>query len=117
MLLSSALSLAVSCCETFTALVLELANGLGTGAIIEVSTCFIVLRCCIGGGKKSSTGKVAISGSTSKAFGPKPVVNLIPGWSWIGLASESELDVIIVYSPEWELASIIIYVSTVLDHG
>ena len=78
MLLSSALTLAVSCCETFAALVLELADGLGTGAIIEVSTCFVVLRCCIGGGMKSSTGKVAFSSSTDKAFGPKSVVSLIP---------------------------------------
>ena len=58
MLLSSTLSLVMSCCETFTAFVLELANGPGAGAIIEVSTCFIVLNCCIGGGMKIALEKL-----------------------------------------------------------
>ena len=47
-IINDALTLAVTSGETFTAPVLELADGLGTGAIIEVPTCFVVLRCCIG---------------------------------------------------------------------
>ena len=78
-LLFSALSLTVSSGEALIAFMPEFTDGLSTGAIVEVSACFDVLIGWVRGGMKISTGKVALSGSSSKIFGPQPIVNLIPG--------------------------------------